>query len=249
MVRIYPISDIHLEFERNPTQILLNRIPENLDVDVVVIAGDLCCLGQGLYRALKSLESREYHTIFVPGNHEAYHSSIGAVREFIDAWNRKSNTYDNVHILDNDYITLYGTLFLGGTMWFNQGPRTRGHEIRLNDYTHIHEFKDCVYAENIRFKNWISGMGARDAVVVTHHAPSKQSISSRYKNNPLNNFYYNPFGDVILNRDPPRLWIHGHTHDGCDYIHDPSGVRVVSNPVGYPFELSGSFRPDLVIEV
>lgn len=42
MTRIYPISDLHLEFCRNPTNTLSQHIPPDLDVDVVVVAGDLC---------------------------------------------------------------------------------------------------------------------------------------------------------------------------------------------------------------
>ena len=74
MTRIYPVSDLHLEFVKDPIKTLSRCVPQRLDIDVAVIAGDLCCLGKGLYRALEELEGRSYRTIFVPGNHEAYHS-------------------------------------------------------------------------------------------------------------------------------------------------------------------------------
>ena len=32
----------------------------------------------------------------------------------------------------------------------------------------------------------------------------------------------------------PKLWIHGHSHDCCDYM--LAKTRVVANPLGYPSE-------------
>ena len=32
----------------------------------------------------------------------------------------------------------------------------------------------------------------------------------------------------------PKLWIHGHSHDRCDYL--LGATRVVANPLGYPNE-------------
>jgi hypothetical protein len=32
----------------------------------------------------------------------------------------------------------------------------------------------------------------------------------------------------------PKLWIHEHTHDRCDYV--LAETRVVANPLGYPNE-------------
>ncbi len=246
MARIYPISDIHLEFSTNPTKTLLELIPIDLDVDVVIVAGDLCCLGSGLYRALSYLEDRDYHTLFIPGNHEAYNSSIGAIHEFAAAWNGRAS---HVHILDNRLITLDGITYAGGTMWFESTSSTRELENRINDYTHIHNCRRDIPVECEIFQNWISSVGENADVIVTHHAPSLQSMSPRFRNSQLNDFYYNPIGDITLERFTPDLWIHGHTHHCCDYIHIPSGSRVIANPVGYPFETTNGFNPDLIVEI
>jgi Icc-related predicted phosphoesterase len=248
MTRIYPVSDLHLEFCKNPIKTLSRCIPIDLDIDVAVVAGDLCCLGRGLYRALEELEGRAYHTVFVPGNHEAYYSSLGAVREFAAAWNRAS---DMVHILDNRVSIIEDVRFIGGTMWFPSNNLTKGHENCLNDYTCIHEFDKHIRNENTAFRHWIAEKDVKDAVIVTHHAPSFQSIAPEFKNSPLNAFYYDQFGEAILNTScgKPQLWIHGHTHAGGDYRHVGSGVRVVSNPVGYTFEPWAGFNPNLIIEV
>ena len=43
---------------------------------------------------------------------------------------------------------------------------------------------------------------------------------------------------------PVAVWIHGHTHESCDYVEQ--GTRVLCNPRGYgPFELNATFDPML----
>ena len=47
----------------------------------------------------------------------------------------------------------------------------------------------------------------------------------------------------------PKLWIHGHTHDRCDYA--IGNTRVVANPLGYPTEIGSqkAFEPAFQVEV
>ena len=47
----------------------------------------------------------------------------------------------------------------------------------------------------------------------------------------------------------PKLWIHGHTHDRCDYV--IGDTRVIANPFGYPKELRSNemFEPALQVEI
>src|SRR6185503_11293312 len=53
-------------------------------------------------------------------------------------------------------------------------------------------------------------------VVVTHHAPHRESIDRKYANSPLNGAYASDLTDLILEFEP-HLWIHGHTHTSSDY--------------------------------
>lgn len=92
-------------------------------------------------------------------------------------------------------------------------------------------------------------------VVVTHHFPHKNSCAPRWVDEPLTAI----FGSNIPNEAllGASLWIHGHTHDSCDYrLSDTtSSVRVVCNPRGYPLDRlntefeNGSFDPSLLAEV
>lgn len=67
-------------------------------------------------------------------------------------------------------------------------------------------------------------------IVVTHHLPSIKSVAERYKVDPLTPAFASDCEDLLeLGAD---LWVHGHNHDSCDYIH--GRTRVVCNPRGYP---------------
>ncbi len=68
----------------------------------------------------------------------------------------------------------------------------------------------------------------RKRVVVTHHAPSKQSVSPMYQDDPLTPAYASRMESVVQLAD---LWIHGHMHDSFDYT--LGECRVVCNPRGY----------------
>lgn len=71
---------------------------------------------------------------------------------------------------------------------------------------------------------------AGPTVVVTHHAPSPQSIPLRFAGSPLNANFVSD-AEWLLQGRRARLWIHGHLHDSFDYEVD--GTRVVCNPRGY----------------
>jgi Icc-related predicted phosphoesterase len=85
-------------------------------------------------------------------------------------------------------------------------------------------------------------------VIVTHHAPHRQSIAPRYARDPLTAAYAS---DLTRLMGKSRYWIHGHMHDSSRYTVD--GTEVVSNPRGYMRRdgalENSAFDPTLVIEI
>lgn len=65
-------------------------------------------------------------------------------------------------------------------------------------------------------------------VVVTHHLPHCRSIPARFKGDLLSAAYASDLSEVI-EMGRPVLWIHGHTHDSCDYtVGDrPDGLGIL----------------------
>ena len=92
-------------------------------------------------------------------------------------------------------------------------------------------------------------------VVITHHFPHQNSCAPQWQNDPLTSIFGSTLPeDVLLSA---KLWIHGHTHESCDYRLADAGrtVRIVCNPRGYPLERwaksveNARFDPALFAEI
>jgi hypothetical protein len=72
-------------------------------------------------------------------------------------------------------------------------------------------------------------------VVLSHHLPTYKNIDVTYKDHPCNSAFATNLEYLIA--DPIVLWAHGHSHYSVENkIND---VLVVSNPFGYPGEVTG----------
>lgn len=89
-------------------------------------------------------------------------------------------------------------------------------------------------------------------VIVTHHAPSYDSIANRFRNgydSVLNQAFYSDMTKWAKDRGNIDLWVHGHTHSSFDYEME-DGPRVVCNPRGYVgYEPNLKFNPSMVIRI
>jgi hypothetical protein len=88
--------------------------------------------------------------------------------------------------------------------------------------------------------------------VVTHHAPSFQSVAPKYRMETINGSFVSDLEDLILSNPQIKHFSHGHVHDSFDYY--IGGCRVICNPRGYwnSYNSSGlnlNFDPNLTIEI
>ena len=82
-------------------------------------------------------------------------------------------------------------------------------------------------------------------VVVTHFAPSLQSVDPRYGLTPGSAGFCNALDDWLAHA---QLWLHGHLHAPCDYVRN--SCRVVANPLGYARKNEqAAFQPLLTIGI
>lgn len=73
----------------------------------------------------------------------------------------------------------------------------------------------------------------KKVVVVTHHLPTFESVPHEYRREYHGNgAYVSDLSNFILDRPRIKYWIHGHTHDSCDYMVGDN-TRVICNPRGY----------------
>ena len=232
------------------------------DADVVVLAGDISRPRLAIDWAL----ALEKPVLYVPGNHEFYGGSIdGTLAEL-----RRLAGGTQVQVLDDDEVVVDGVRFLGTTLWSDfelfadppQRAAARGEAVRLvRDFSRIRRCESAPDAFTPqasadlfrRHSAWLAGRlkqpHAGPTVVITHHAPSRQSIHPRFAGSLLNACFVSD-AEYLMGADRVGLWIHGHTHDSFDYRVD--GTRVVCNPRGYSRDgvnENPAFDPGFIVEV
>ena len=67
-------------------------------------------------------------------------------------------------------------------------------------------------------------------IVMTHHAPSGNSINRKYLGSDYNHLYSSNL-DALIDHYQPDLWVHGHCHSSNSYEIGKTKIR--SNPRGY----------------
>jgi len=234
-VKLNILSDLHLS--RGAID-----LPQT-DADVVVLAGDIARPVQAVSWAAGFTKP----VLYVPGNHEFYGGNIaGTVDEL-----KRLCAGTHVHMLDNEAIVIGGVRFLGTTLWtdfllFGEGA-TQAAAIREAMHF-VYDFK-LIQAEPggavlftpadaaALFRRGAAWLQERLAephagptVVITHHAPSRNSIHPRFAGSLLNTCFVSD-AEYLIDGSGACLWIHGHLHDGFDYR--VNGTRVVCNPRGY----------------
>jgi Icc-related predicted phosphoesterase len=209
-------------------------------------------------------ECAKYKKVFyVIGNHEHYHHRFD--KTILDL---KALLPANVILLEKECFEYEGVVFLGGTLWtdLNKGNPITVYTVKnfMNDYRVIQNFyptrslyhkltTDTTVAEHRttkhQFKFILETNIDKPVVVITHMAPSFQSVNARYKDaGDTNAGYASAMDDFILDNPNIKVWIHGHMHDPVDYM--IGTTRVIANPRGYvPYESGNGFDPTFTFDV
>lgn len=253
-MKLLVLSDLHLSVGA------IDR--PRTDADVVVLAGDI---GRPAESAAWAL-GFDKPVLYVLGNHEFYGGSIeGTAREL-----KRLCADSHVQVLDDDEVVIEGVRFLGSTLWTDfrlvaesdaKGAAMAGARHLMRDFSRIRlaDATETLFTPEDSVALFESHAGWLDrrlhaqhvgpTVVITHHAPARQSIHPRYAGSLLNACFVSD-AEYLLNGDRVQLWIHGHTHDSFDYT--LNGTRVVCNPRGYAkagMNENSRFDPDFVIEI
>ena len=247
-MKLHILNDLHIEFE--------DFAPPVTDADVVILAGDIGVGLEGLRWAEERFPDRP--VIYVPGNHEFYHHDLSLLEEL------KAQAPELIHVLNDNQVDIDGVRFLGSTLWtdfalFGEADKffaMQQARQQMTDFSIIQNNGQRFTPEDaIQFhtasRGWLAAMLAEPfagkTVVVTHHAPSSQSVHPRYANDLLTPVFASNL-ENLMDGDRAALWVHGHMHESYDY--EIYGTRVVCNPRGYaPNALNPDFRPNLGMEV
>lgn len=202
--------------------------------------------------------------VLVLGNHDYWGESIQ--RAPVKA---AAHGVPNVHVLERSSVVVDQVKFVGGTLWtdYNNGDsRILGSmkEIMVADHTRIrYATRDGVrrlktsdlFSLHRETRRYIANNAKRDepeqkVVVVTHMAPTYQSVSPLYRkvSEEVANFAYFSHLDnfIFQNQSNIDFWMHGHMHLPSDY--EVGRTRVICNPRGYYSE-PNFFNPTFRIEL
>lgn len=256
MPKLWVLSDLHVDVNQRYPLGLPDPRPEH---DVLIIAGDIC---HGLAAGVDFVTAHELNrkpVIYVAGNHEYYGGDF--CEELAHARASAART-PNIHLLDRDAVEIGGVSILGATLWTDYkyfGPRQQARSMYdasmgLNDHRQIRMHggrwtPEHALEEHEATRRWLDAQLKQrpkpSVVVVTHHAPSRNSVQPRYRDDPVTAAFASEADDLIARA---ALWIHGHLHAPSDYVQD--GCRVLANPRGYVgIKEDRAFNPGLVVEV
>jgi Icc-related predicted phosphoesterase len=241
-MKIQIASDLHFEFHADRGREFIQSL-DPTGVDVLVLAGDICPAKREFLDEVFGLLAPRYpHLLYVAGNHEYYGISARAGLKELE---RLSQSYPNVHFLNNSRIEIDGQGFVGTTGWFPENPSNWRNRVYMNDFLMIRDFEPWVYNQHHTADIFLCG-ASPDDIFVTHHLPTRACISPKYDGSALNDFFVSEFDHIVV-CVKPRLWIHGHTHEQTDFV--VGNTRIVANPLGYPREPSQErFKDKLVID-
>lgn len=258
-MKIKIASDLHLEFFN-----ALEYLPDVGLGDVLILAGDIVCarhLNKNGYlrdvylRFFDNCSKNFEKVLYVMGNHEFYGYNYKSAYNTI-----KENIPSNFYLMENDTVTIGDWNFIGFTFWTNfrnANPiEMLNAEMYMNDYKVIRvdsnyrklRAQDTLGFHRASIDYLFSQLNEYDknVFVISHHAPSYQSISEEFKNANCNDSFCSQYDNLILNYNQIKYWVHGHVHSPFDYkIGD---CRVICNPLGYRHD-SITYDPSLYLKI
>ena len=218
-MKIGIMSDLHMYKTVKTEETPWDFEPE---ADVFYIcAGDIC---EDVDARARFNQKHYDHMLSINGNHDYFHTT------FSDA---------KYHTILRE---VNGVRIAAATLWTDLSDN-------LSWFYYKKGLIDCAYISDLTYelmvethemhKHFLFGMDAD--IIVSHHAPTRKSVHEKYHNDPYNVCFANDLEKQILNmKKPPKLWIHGHTHDDFDYM--IGDTRVICHPRGYKNERDDYWR-------
>ncbi len=260
-MKIAYCSDLHLEMSNGEFSLTNDQSADVLILAGDIVTIKLLTNDQrnrSVDHFFKRVSQEFPHVLWVMGNHEFYN---GDIRWSTAMAEDKLERLKNITILDSDTLIIDGITFFGSTFWtdFNNRDPIEMYDAEqmMNDYrliTNSNRLVEFTDSKGYRLKR-PSRLTAEDTanaheqavdrlkqvadtservVVVSHHAPSQQSIHAQYHNHRLNSAYCNNLDSLIEQLPSIELFFHGHVHQMFDY--QIGNTRVLCNPRGYPSE-------------
>lgn len=259
-MKLHIISDLHIDIN--------SKIPFSIkDKETfTIICGDI---SGSIKKTCNWLDANIHNGLFVAGNHMFYDEPKLTVDDIVSTYKKIYPITKKVSFLNNNTKIINDIVFVGCTLWTDYKLLGEG-SADLYKYYATHGMNDFKYGHikqngNIRplnpeycekeFKKSVKYIQKvaeqypdKTVVVITHHAPSMQSIEKNYRNSELVASFASNLENFILDHPNIKLWCHGHIHSCCDYM--IGGCRIVCNPRGYEqYQEYTDFNKNLILDI
>lgn len=260
MTAIQILSDLHLEVIKSYD--VFEIIPKAPYLALLGDIGNMTlhkdeCLGF-LIRQLQQFRA----VLFVPGNHEAYHSNwpdtLAVLRTFEEHVRNDASLGEFVlldrgvfRVPDSDLVILGCSLFSHVPLEFEQAVR-----MGLNDFHYIKDWDVKAHNEaHGRDLAWLNAQVAAleqepnvKIAIFSHWSPSQdaRAIEPRHVGSRISSAFSTDLsGEKCFTSGRVKVWASGHTHFNYDFMverADSAGpLRLLTNQYGYCFAQAGGF--------
>ncbi|KAI0890252.1 Metallo-dependent phosphatase-like protein [Annulohypoxylon maeteangense] len=261
------LSDLHLEtpkaydiFSIAPKAPYLALLG---DIGNVALHKDECLAF--LSRQLKNFRA----VLFVPGNHEAYHSNWPETLDVLRAFERdvrNDNSIGDFVLLDRVCYQIPDTnVVILGCSLFSYIPAESRMAVSfgLNDFYTIEDWDVDLHNEaHERDLAWLDTQVAEleqsdvRIMIFTHWSPSKddRTVDPKHATSSITSAFSTDLSEKkCWTSSKVVLWASGHTHYNCDFTverNDGAGpLRLLANQRGYFFAQADGFDEEKVIEI
>ncbi|SPQ23674.1 35ea45ce-7097-4dca-8079-7adc355c0586 [Thermothielavioides terrestris] len=267
---IQVLSDLHLEAPK--AYDVFEIAPKAPYLALLGDIGNVAAHKQD-FLAFLTRQLRQFRAVlFVPGNHEAYHSNwpdtLAILRAFEDE-TRKDPSLGEFVLLDRGVFRLPDsrTVVLGCSLFSHVPPdRHAAVSMGLNDFFQTGGGWD-VDAHNEMHRRDLAWLNAQVAeleassddvriAILSHWSPTldPRAIDPRHAGSPITSAFSTDLsGERCFRSDRVKVWAFGHTHYNCDFVvQRPDGaspLRLVANQRGYYFAQSNAFDGEKTVEV
>lgn len=269
MASIQILSDLHLEISRSYD--LFDIEPR---APILALLGDIGtiekheteCLGF-LTRQLRQFSA----VLFVPGNHEAYHSTwpvtLAILRAFEKQVKQDPSLGDFVLLDRTTYQVPNTDVAILGCSLFSLVPPERKVDVGqgLNDFYLTAQWDVDAHNEaHRRDLSWLNSevaeleqrIDVEKVIVLSHWSPSTDSraIEARHVGSSISSAFSTDLsGELCFTSSKVKAWAFGHNHYNCDFLAETqlrrTPLRLLTNQRGYVFAQVEGFDGGKTIEV
>ncbi|PMD49079.1 hypothetical protein L207DRAFT_414686 [Hyaloscypha variabilis F] len=263
------LSDLHLEAPK--AYDVFNITPK---APYLALLGDIGNIVSHKGDCLAFL-TRQLHqfraVLFIPGNHETYHSNWPETLEILLAFEKDVSSNASLGdfiLLDRAAYQLPDTnvLILGCSLFSSIAPENHmAVSHGLNDFFVTNDWD--VDSHNEAHKRDLAWLNSRVAeleieqsdvriMIFTHWSPSTdvRAVDPRHATSSISSAFSTDLSEEkCFQSDKVKLWAFGHTHYNCDFIVKRKGgagaLRLLANQRGYYFAQADGYDGEKTVDI